>query len=171
MSTHRLYIDPGFTFLGWAMFKGDKPEDHGTTGVSRNPNEPWLNYFNRGLLHFGDWFSDLKATYDIEEVVFENINPAVSNSPQMPLVFGAVAVIKTLAYRDDIGIRDMSALTWKKALHGHTKKITKVMTRNAVLDLFPEVQRDRRLTAIKADETDALAIGIADRRMNGSSEA
>lgn len=170
MSTHRLYIDPGFTYMGWASFSDAQLTDHGTTGIERAGNEPWLSLLNRGVLHFREWFHQITQLISVDEVVFEVLSP-VAPGPQVPLVFSAIATIKTLAYEDDIPIRDISAHTWKKALHGKAKGVTKVATRNQVLEVFPEARRDRKLTDIRADETDAIAIGIADRRMYATTKA
>jgi hypothetical protein len=111
------------------------------------------------------WFIDLLDEYKITDVVAEII-PPISNkgnfgiSPQLPLVISVLAVCKILAYEDEIKWKDVSARSVKTMIVGDSSA-SKAVVRRAVLEEYPEVQKERKLGDIPFDETDAICIGMS----------
>ena len=111
------------------------------------------------------WFGDLLDEYKITNIISEIVPPISGKgnfgvSPQIPLVISVMAVCKIMAYEDDIEWKDISARSVKTLMIGDSSA-SKAVIRRLVLDEYPEIKRERKLTDIPFDETDAISIGMS----------
>jgi Holliday junction resolvasome RuvABC endonuclease subunit len=162
-----LSIDPGFKRFGYAIFDEDANLIH--NGVystrERNKDEKYQQYLNSGIVDMYHWFGDLLDEYKITNIISEIVPPISGKgnfgvSPQIPLVISVMAVCKIMAYEDDIEWKDISARSVKTLMIGDSSA-SKAVIRRLVLDEYPEIKRERKLTDIPFDETDAISIGMS----------
>ena len=163
-----LTIDPGFKRMGFCVF-----DDYGNIlehGVysprDKKNNEKMQDYLNMGIQQVYKWFDNITTKHKVNYVLAEIVPPVSSSegykgSPQMPLVFSILAVCKIIAFQKDIEWEDISARTVKKIVAGDASA-SKSYIRRLVLDEYPEIKNKRKLTEIPLDETDAIAIGMAE---------
>lgn len=159
-------IDPGFKRLGYALWEKDNLMDSGSVGIEREEGEPWTEYVTRGVLFFYDWFYDYMLEAErggqIEKIVVEQL-PPVSSSPsfnastQTTLVFCAITSLILAAKNFRINIEYVAAQHWRSQFI--ESKATKAQIRRKVLELFPDIQGERKITEIPFDQTDSIAIG------------
>jgi Holliday junction resolvasome RuvABC endonuclease subunit len=161
-----LAIDPGFKRFGYAIFTDEADlVAHGVYSPrERGKDEKYQNYLNSGLYDMYHWFGEFIEEYKITHIIAEII-PPISNkgnfgiSPQLPLVISVIAVCKIMAYEDEIDWKDISARSVKTMIVGDSSA-SKAVIRRAVLAEYPEIQKDRKITDIPFDETDAISIGM-----------
>jgi Holliday junction resolvasome RuvABC endonuclease subunit len=162
-----LSIDPGFKRFGYAIFDEEAKILHnGVYGTrERNKDEKYQQYLNEGIYDMYHWFGDLLDEWKITNIISE-IVPPISNkgnfgvSPQVPLVISVMAVCKIMAYEDEIEWKDISARSVKTLIVGDSSA-SKAVVRRVVLDEYPEIKGDRKLTDIAFDETDAILVGMS----------
>jgi Holliday junction resolvasome RuvABC endonuclease subunit len=160
-------IDPGFKRLGFAIFDEEANIVH--NGVysnrDRHNKEPYQQYLNEGIFSMYHWFGDLVEEYNITHVISEIVPPVsgkgnFGSSPQIPLVLSVMAIAKIIAYEDAIEWIDIPARTVKNLIVGDSSA-SKAVVRRIVLSEYPEIQRERKITDIPFDETDAISIGMS----------
>lgn len=162
-----LSIDPGFKRFGYAIFDEDANLlHHGIYSTrERGKDEKYQQYLNSGIYDMYHWFSDLLEDNKITNIISE-IVPPISNkgnfgvSPQIPLVISVMAVCKILAYEDEIEWVDISARSVKTLIVGDSSA-SKAIIRRAVIAEYPEIVKERKLTDIPFDETDAISVGMS----------
>lgn len=168
-----LSIDPGAKRLGYAcislendeyrlLFSGIKGLERGTEtfqAYRMNLIRYWVNNLSRILIR-AEYAGALSKPNIVSEIL-----PAVGGgnfavATQNQLVLAALTTCQALAIERDFKWSEISAPTIKKNVTGlKPKEATKIQVRNAVLEVFPELKPRKK--DIIADETDAIAIGLA----------
>lgn len=155
-------VDPGFDRLGYALWDDDNLLESGVQGPDkRGDKEKWNDHMSLGIRLFWDWIKTIKP----ERIVAEQLPPlsasaGFSQSPQVPLVFAVVSLLKVYCYEHDIPYVDIPARHWKKVFSGDSS-ISKPATRRLVRDMYPEIWNDvRLLTDIPFDQCDAVGLGV-----------
>jgi Holliday junction resolvasome RuvABC endonuclease subunit len=164
-----LSFDPGMRRMGWAWL-----EREGDT----------ITYLNSGVLHFPEMKpfqkqrlqyvkeaqAELAILFDLTQpdaVVNETV-PAIGtfNGVQMYLANVAITVVQTVAFQRGLPVNQIGATSvHSKFFPGRKGKVTKPKLRNAVIELFPELESRRKEWTGKGaiyEEPDAIAIGAVE---------
>jgi Holliday junction resolvasome RuvABC endonuclease subunit len=164
-----LAFDPGFKRMGWASVGYDSGAFYyHLSGVFHFPEtKPFqkqrLDYIDSLQAQLPTLFDLVQPDSFVNEIV-----PAVGsfNGTQMYLANVAITVAQTIAFQRGLPVNQIGATS----VHGkffpkHKGKVTKPKLRNAVLELFPELEpRRREWTGKEAiyEEPDAIAIGAVE---------
>jgi Holliday junction resolvasome RuvABC endonuclease subunit len=162
-----LSIDPGFKRFGYCIFNEDADVvDHGVYSTrERGKDEKYQEYLNNGIFSMYHWFGELLEDKKITNIISEIVPPISGKgnfgvSPQVPLVLSVMAVCKVMAYEDELDWIDISARSVKSILTGDSS-VSKPNIRRLVVETYPEIRGERKLTDIPFDETDAVAVGMS----------
>ena len=177
MSDHGgvLAFDPGAYRCGWAHvidgWDGPWVNRSGILGVERVRNGKKVPYQEYRLSLIDYWLDQaymLLLNAQPEAVVTEII-PVVGGgnftvATQSDLAATALTTIQAVAKLEGYEVIQIAANTVQKNIHAGKKppsgKISKVMVRNGVLKLIPELEARRKDFVKVFDETDAIAIGL-----------
>lgn len=167
--TRILSIDPGAKRFGWAVIDFDIDEDvkyqpsyvsSGVIGLDRTVDDTYTAFKNKLIEYFIPEIDSLLNEYEPDLVVFEWL-PLVNvkgNLGQRVLGFAAAVTAQVLLIQKKIEYKEIGATSVKATLCG-TNRATKTQIRNHILGAFPQLEPRRKELA--ADETDAIAIGLA----------
>lgn len=164
-----LAIDPGAERLGWACLEYTEERlVYYTSGILAHhksiPDQEYKLELISGLL---DPVTALLEDHE-PDLVINEIVPSVGSgnfavSGQGYLANTAIVVANTLTFIAGIPVQQIAARSVQtkiaKKPEKKTKGITKVQVRNGVVEYFPFLKD--RAKDMAADETDAIAIGLA----------
>lgn len=154
-------VDPGYKYLGLALWssEGELHSSFRIQGMSRQDDETFDSYRSRNLWFWVGFWDDLTKVLKEGHAgfVLERV-PMVGASTQMVLAITNVSIIETICTLQNIPLYYMSATHIKKFVTGNAKA-TKSQMRRAIVEIYPEVARGRKVTEIPFDEIDAIAVG------------
>lgn len=162
-------IDPGAKRCGFSVIQFDLDEDtekfsspvyieSGIFGLDRKDDETYGQYKSRLITNAVEVFQDKIEEHDPDLFVFEflpvtNVGAAAG---QRLLAFVVAVTGQVISELSGVYWTEITAVTVKKQMtNSGTAK--KVAVKNAVLEVFPELQSRKFL----ADETDAIAVPLA----------
>lgn len=160
-----LAFDTGATNLGWASVgEEDGHPYYHMSGIVKSPRKemPFQEYREALTAELTYIIPDILALTSPDEVVTETI-PASLQTAQSYLANTVATIIHVTAFTLGYPVNQISARTVHSciAIGNVAKKTSKVMVRNGVLELLPELQhRKKEWTKAPWDEVDAIAIGL-----------
>jgi Holliday junction resolvasome RuvABC endonuclease subunit len=171
-------VDPGAVRCGFSIIQFDLDEDtekfsnpvyldSGHFGLRRDEDETYSQYKSRLITNAIDVFQDKIEEHDPDLFVFEfmPITNSGAAGGQRLLAFVVAVAGQVISELNGVYWTEITATTVKKQMtDSGTAKKTAV--KNAVLEVFPELQSRKFL----ADETDAIAVPLAwTKRKNAES--
>lgn len=161
-----LAFDPGAERLGWAsLLREGGVNHHHLSGILALPRKDSdLSFQEYRLQLTYELTQSLAALFDLcapTEVANEILPPAGFRNPtQSYLANVALTVVHVLAAQRCLPVWQYGANTIQTYIVPKGKKKTKVQVRNAVLELFPELQDRKRGWMKVFDEPDAIATAV-----------
>ncbi len=163
LSHYYLSIDPGALRAGFAYARKDSLGYHlmqsGVHGLERKEDEKFQDYRLR-LIDYWRTMSRLLLTPDVSHLIIETL-PGVGSgnfiaATQSELCKNVSTLLIAAAMDKSIPVTQQAANSMHKAVTGKAstrkKKVTKTAVRNAVLEIWPELGKEREW-----DEYDACA--------------
>lgn len=176
-----LGIDPGLAKLGWGSVSLEGEDlALGLSGLIAHPREdsPFNQYLNEGILQITEKFPVILSCVR-PDVIYGEIVPSGRLGSRSELVVASITACKVIAFQWGIEWRDIAANTVKKVVTGDGTA-TKARVRNAVLEVFPNIEENhkkmkkeqkeagvKRPEGIPQDTFDAIAIALAGLRTHG----
>jgi Holliday junction resolvasome RuvABC endonuclease subunit len=180
-----LGLDSGMTRLGFGLVKAEDDNlELLSFGVIEHPRlgaAKFNAHLNAGIEQITDTFP--KVVHSARpDVIYGETVPAGKLGSNDSLVIAAITTCKVIAHQFGIEWRDIAANTVKKELVGDGRA-TKAVVRNAILDLFPQVDlehikqkqeqktRGEKASGLPQDVFDGIAIGVIGAKLYANNDS